>query len=98
MKTYYLDADFRLHIEAAADRTPWVDENGFFNGKSRVFIEGYRVVPEGSEWKRDDGAVFTGLMISPAVDYSILEKAQEEMAEMNDMENALNVLGVTVDE
>lgn len=95
MKTYYLDADFRVHTEAAADRTPWVDESGFFNGKSAVFIEGYRVVPNGSEWKNEYGAVFTGLMIAPAVDYTTLQKAQDEQA---DMQEALNILGVTVDE
>ena len=85
MKTYYLDADFRVHTEAAEDRIPWADESGFFNGKSTVFIEGYRVVPEGSEWKHEDGAVFPGLMIAPAVDYETLDKAQTEQAEMRDV-------------
>lgn len=85
MKTYYLDADFRVHTEAAEDRIPWVDENGFFNGKSTAFIEGYRVVPEGSEWKHEDGAVFPGLMIAPAVDYETLDKAQTEQDGMRDV-------------
>lgn len=51
-------------------------ETGFFEGKCRTLIEGYRYVPKGEEWTREDGEVFIGEMISPWKDYALLEAAQ----------------------
>jgi hypothetical protein len=53
-------------------------EASFFDNKCETFIEGYRCIPTGETWIREDGEVFTGEMICPWVDYSVLEKAQYE--------------------
>ena len=76
----YLDSDFRAHPiqDERATLLPWDDPDGFFAGKCAAFIEGYRVVPEGETWTRADGMVFTGLMISPAVNPAMLQAAQAE--------------------
>ena len=44
-------------------------ETNYFDGKSDVYIEGYRYIPEGQTWIRSDGVEFQGLMISAAKDY-----------------------------
>ena len=97
MKTIYLDADFLCHVDNAEGLIPV--ETDVFDGKCRAYIEGYRYVPEGRTWTRSDGAVFEGLMISPAVDSTALEKAQAQyetdLADMTDMQTALNILGVS---
>jgi len=74
----YLDEQFRAYAEQDAETTrmPWDETNGFFAGKCDAFIEGYRVVPEGETWIREDGAVFTGLMIAPVVNPTILQALQ----------------------
>lgn len=74
----------------------------FFDGKCTAYIEGYRFVPAGESWTREDGQIFAGEMIAPAEDIRILEAAQgayEEAlaalaARSADMEAALEVLGV----
>lgn len=92
----YIDGDCKCHIYAAEGRREF--ELPFFDGKCRQFIEGYRYVPSGETWTREDGEVFTGEMISPCKDYTILKTAQEAYDEAfgdrEDMENALNTLGV----
>ena len=74
----YLDDQFRAYAEQDAETTrmPWEDTIGFFTAKCNTFIEGYRVVPEGETWTRADGMVFTGLMITPAVNPAVLQAAQ----------------------
>lgn len=53
-------------------------ETDFFDGKCAAYIEGYRFVPRGETWVREDGEVFHGEMIAPAEDYSALAKAQAQ--------------------
>ena len=53
-----------------------------FDGKCSAYIEGYRYVPARETWTRDDGEVFTGEMISPAVDSRILEAYQKQYEDM----------------
>lgn len=74
----YLDEDFMAHIDQNEDTTrmPWEDTSGFFAGKCDAFIEGYRVVPEDETWIREDGMTFTGLMIAPVVNPTILQALQ----------------------
>ena len=72
----YIDNDFRCHL--ANDGTMRAVETDFFDGKCAAFIEGYRFVPSGESWTRDDGAVFVGQMISAAEDYPALAKAQAQ--------------------
>ena len=80
--TIYIDSDYKCHVSAAEGRR--AVETDAFNGKCRQLIEGYRFVPAGESWIREDGHVFHGEMIAPWRDYAILsefqEVAQEEQA------------------
>ena len=98
MRTIYLDGDFRCHTEN--DGTMLEAQTDFFDGKCRTFIEGYRFVPEGMRWEREDGTIFTGEMIAPWKPYDELDAAQREYerAQIADMKAALELLGVSVDE
>lgn len=100
MRKYYLDSEFRVHIDQDGNRMEWEDADGYFDGKSPEYIEGFRVVPEGETWVREDGAEFTGLMIAAAVPFEELDAAQREYErqEAADMKEALALLGVNVDE
>ena len=98
--TYYLDREYRVHIEPGADRTPWEDADGIFDGKCKDYIEGFRVVPAGESWVREDGFVFNGEMIAPWKPFQELDAAQRqyELEQIADMKAALALLGVNVDE
>ena len=93
----YIDNDFRCHTEPGDGLVS--AESEFFNGKCRVFVEGYRFIPAGESWTREDGQIFAGEMIAPAEDIRILEAAQgayeEAQAENADALAALEVLGVS---
>ena len=89
--TVYIDNDYKCYTEPADGLT--AVETSFFDGKCMTFIEGYRYIPEGCEWKRKDGVVFTGEMASPWEDYSVLAAAQA-WYEIEDMRAALELLGV----
>ena len=95
--TIYIDRDFKCYTESAAGRT--AVETDAFDGKCRQYIEGYRFVPSGQNWTREDGAVFRGEMIAPWRDYAILAEFQalyeEEQARQEDMAAALEILGVS---
>lgn len=99
MKTIYIDSEFKCHITNDGTMTSF--ETDFFDGKCNTFIEGYRCIPIGSSWTRADGTVFNGPMYSPWKDYKILAAYQEQyksdQSELEDMQNALNTMGVTVD-
>ena len=70
----YIDKDYRCYAEHSEDLSSY--NVPFFDGKCLDFIEGYRYIPEGETWIREDGTKFTGEMISPFVNSSELEKAQ----------------------
>lgn len=93
----YLDTDYRCHT--ANDGTMREVETSFFDGKCKTFIEGYRYVPAGEMWTREDGMEFPGEMISPWREYALLEEFQRQyeelLAEQADMQAALAVLEVT---
>lgn len=72
--TIYIDGDFKCHTQN--DGAMREVETDFFDGKCTEFIEGYRFVPDGETWTREDGEVFTGEMVAPWIDYLILEAAQ----------------------
>ncbi len=76
MKTIFLDSDFRCHI--AGDGTMTSVETDFFDGKCDAMVEGYRFVPTGQNWTREDGVVFTGEMIAPWKPLEDLDAAQRE--------------------
>lgn len=97
--TIYIDNDYKCHASPGEGLTA-VDTE-FFNGKCRQYIEGYRFVPAGQMWKREDGEVFSGEMVTCWRDDRILEELQalyeEEQAKQADMAAALEVIytGVT---
>lgn len=72
----FLDSDFRCHLNDDGSKRPV--ETDFFDGKCKSFVEGYRFVPLGEKWTRDDGVIFSGEMIVAAEDYTRLEKAQQQ--------------------
>jgi len=81
----YLDKQCRCHVDNGGGQYREWEDSGFFTGKSAAFIEGFRVVPDGETWTREDGVEFIGLMIAPAVNFDILQAAQaahEETLEM----------------
>lgn len=92
--TIYIDRDFKCYTESAAGRT--AVETGAFAGKCRQYIEGYRFVPAGESWTREDGQVFRGEMIAPWRDYAVLAEFQalyeEEQARQAEVQEALNIL------
>lgn len=98
--TIYIDTDYKCHI--ADDGTMTAVETDDFNGKCTAYIEGYRYVPEGQTWTREDGVEFRGKMRTPWVDLRILEDAQREyeQTQLADYEAALSeieaALGVNV--
>ena len=95
--TIYIDNDYKCHTYPGDGLT--AVETDAFNGKCRQLIEGYRFVPAGESWIREDGHVFHGEMIAPWRDFDLLEAFQsiyeEELAKQADMAAALEVLGVS---
>lgn len=93
----YIDADFKCHLENDGTFTPI--ETDAFGGKCQKYIEGYRFVPAGETWTREDGVEFQGEMIAPHTDYDILAAYQEQYESttpiMADMKQALDILGIT---
>lgn len=74
MTKIYIDSNFLCHA-AAGDGLQEI-ETDFFDGKCSAFIEGYRFIPAGESWTREDGTVFTGEMTAPVTDYAVLEAIQ----------------------
>lgn len=72
----YIDSDFKCHI--ADDGTMTAVETAAFDGKCNTYIEGYRFVPSGKTWVREDGVEFSGEMIAPWKPWDELDKAQRE--------------------
>lgn len=70
----YIDADFKCYT-APKEGLATV-ETAFFDGKCVAYIEGYRYVPAGQTWTREDGTVFTGEMVSPWKPWAELDAAQ----------------------
>lgn len=73
--TIYIDSDYKCYVSAADGRR--AIETDVFNGKCKIFIEGYRYVPEGERWVKPNGEFFSGEMIAPWKDYDYLQTAQE---------------------
>lgn len=95
MLKIYLDSDFVCHLTDDGTRREYY--TGFFaEDTPEKFIEGYRIVPADSTWTRKDGVVFHGEMVSPAVDYSGLERVKEQH-EIDD-EKHTQELGALIDE
>lgn len=94
----YIDSEFKCHVSPGEGLMEV--EVSFFDNKCNEFVEGYRFVPSGSTWIREDGVEFTGEMISPWKDYNELAIAQavyvtaqnaQYEAALTAIENALEV-------
>ena len=94
----YIDSEFKCHTAAGGGLTEV--ETDFFDGKAPGVIEGYRFVPEGQSWTREDGTVFAGEMVSPWKDWDELDGVQREYereqaaaleAALTEIEEALGV-------
>lgn len=74
--TIYIDSDFKCHTVAGDGLT--AVETTAFDGKCAAYIEGYRFVPDGSTWVREDGTVFSGEMVTPWKPWEELDAMQRE--------------------
>ena len=98
--TIYIDNDCKCHV--LNDGTMREFDVDYFDDKCDEFIEGYRYVPKGETWKREDGEVFTGPTFSPWKDSRELVKAQMQYEieqlriDLADADAALKELGVEV--
>lgn len=98
--TIYIDNDFKCHV--TDDGTMTAVETDAFDGMCTEYIEGYRFVPAGQTWTREDGVEFTGEMISPWRPWAELDAAQREYEhqQLAQYESALteieSALGVNV--
>lgn len=94
MRTIYLDSDFKCHLSDDGSMTAIQTE--FFDDKCDIYIEGYRFVPSGESWTREDGEVFHGEMIAPWQEWRELDAAQKQyekdLADRADLEKAYNYL------
>lgn len=97
--TIYIDSEYKCYTSPGDNLT--AIDTSFFDGKCAAFIEGYRYIPAGAIWTREDGQVFEGEMIAPWRDYELLAEFQaiyeEEQAKQADMAAALDAIytGVT---
>lgn len=72
----YIDSDYKCHLSNDGYMT--AVEVDFFEGKCASFIEGYRFIPSGESWTREDGTIFHGEMIAPWMDYDELDTIQRD--------------------
>lgn len=95
----YIDNDFKCHTTNQDASFREVDSD-FFNGKCAAFIEGYRYIPAGESWTREDGTIFRGEMIAPLKDFAELDTAQRayERQTIADAQGALEIVGVHANE
>ena len=76
MKTIYIDSDYKCHL--TNDGTMAAVETDFFDRICDTMLEGYRFVPAGEAWIREDGVIFQGEMISPWKPWHELDVFQRE--------------------
>lgn len=95
-RTIYIDADFKCH--ASDDGTMTAVETDVFDGKCTAFLEGYRYVPRGTLWTREDGVTFAGEMVAPWKPFEELDAAQAayERQQLADYMEALKIVGVSI--
>lgn len=91
MKTIYLDSDYMCHLENADGRTEV--QTDAFDGVVDGAIPYYRYIPQGKEYVNTKGRTIHGLFIQ-ATDSDAINRITTQSI-INDMTNALAVLGVT---
>lgn len=72
--TIYIDSDYKCHTSPGDGLT--AVETDAFEDKCGRYIQGYRFVPAGQSWPREDGQMFRGEMIAPWRDHAILAELQ----------------------
>ena len=94
--TVFIDAEYRCHV--SDDGTMLPVETDAFDGMSDEYIEGFRLIPEGHTWVREDGIEFVGEMLAPHRDYVELmgKQLMYDQEQRRDMNTALEIMGVTV--
>lgn len=73
----FLDGDFKCHTTNPYGTFREVETDSF-DGKCAECIKGYRFVPAGESWTREDGMVFTVKMIVPWKPLAELDAAQRQ--------------------
>lgn len=88
--TIYIDSDYKCHTAPGVGLT--AVETTAFDGKCAAYIEGYRLVPDGSIWVRSDGVAFRGEMLAPWKPWEELDAAQREYEreQITEYESALS--------
>lgn len=93
--TIYIDSDYKCHTPIPGEGLIAVETDAF-DGKCSRYIEGYRFVPAGETWIREDGQVFHGEMVAPCRDSALLAELQalyeEEQAKQAEAQEALAIL------
>ena len=88
----YIDSEYKCHTTPADGRREI--ETDAFDGKCRQYIEGCLFVPEGERLILDDGTFFSGEMVAPWMDYSVIAEYQaiyeEQQKTINEYEAALS--------
>lgn len=99
MKTIYIDRDFKCHLTPSDSETYVEMETDAFDNFAPEVVEGYRFVPDGESWTREDGAVFAGEMVAPWRDSQELDAIQHEYERARTAEYAaaLEELGVVIE-
>ena len=76
----YIDNECMCHV--SNDGTMREFDVPDFDGKCAAYIEGTRYVPAGETWTRADGKVFSGVMVSAAIDSRIRDAYQAQYEDM----------------
>ena len=89
-----IDAERKCHASGDGSGV----EVAFFDGKCEAFLEGYRYIPQGETWTREDGKVFRGEMVAPWKPYAQLDRLQREHERrlLAEYAQALETVGVTL--
>ncbi|MBP3539476.1 MAG: hypothetical protein J6J62_06495 [Oscillospiraceae bacterium] len=92
----YIDLDYKCHVSNNDGTVREVDVP-FFDGKCAEYIEGYRFVPDGETWTREDGATFEGEMVAPWKPWDELDAAQRQYERqlLAEAQAALKILEVS---
>lgn len=101
--TIFIDKEYRCHTSDPEGLYTNL-ETSAFDGKCQTYTEGYRFVPAGAVWTREDGTQFPGEMVAPWRDWQELDAAQREYERQrvsdleSENETLLNDMAQMVDE